>query len=143
MSNYRAVAGPRGAGFFLPGFDYGGILYQNSSTKFRDILDGTSNTLVVGECLYDENTNKRGAIWAGMTGFRNGTVWIGDVMWWFDADSARINGPGPHAFSSRHPGGANFSFCDGSSRFLREGGDVETIRFLAGRDDGVLVNSDF
>ena len=143
MSNYRAVAGPQGAGAFFPDFDHGGILFQNSQIKFRDIRDGTAQTVVIGECLFDENSNKRAAIWPGMTGRRGNSIWISDVMWWVDADSATVNGPAPQAFSSQHPGGANFSFADGSVRFFIEGGDVENLRFLAGRDDGVLVENDF
>ena len=146
MSNYRAVAGPGGAGSFVTNFDYGGVMFQNSEIRFRDITDGTSNTVVVGECLFDENTGKRAAIWAGMSGRRftpGASIWISDVMWWIDANSARINGPASQAFSSRHPGGALFGFCDSSTRFFREGGDLETLRFLAGRNDGTLVNTDF
>ena len=83
------------------------------------------------------------ALWAGMTGLRNGAVWISDVMWWIDDESATINGTAPQAFSSRHPGGAMFSFCDGSTRFFKEGGDIELLKFLADRDDGHVVTPDF
>ena len=143
MSNYRAVVGPEASFGFIVNHDFGGILMQNSEIKFRDIHDGTSNTVVVGECLFDESINKRAAIWPGMSGLRNGAIWISDVMWWIDANSARINGPAPQAFSSRHPGGAQMAFCDGSTRMFREGGDVEVLRYLAGRADGVLTQHDF
>ena len=49
----------------------------------------------------------------------------------------------PQAFSSRHPNGAEFGFCDGSVRFFRNGSDPNTIRYLAGREDGVIVSPDF
>ncbi len=143
MSNYRAVAGPTTTPRFFVDWDFGGIMYQNSSTTFAQILDGTSNTVVLGECMFDETTGKRAALWAGMTGLRSGAIWISDVMWWIDAESAQVNGDAPQAFSSRHPGGAIFAFCDGSTRFFEEGGDIEILRFLAGRADGVIVNPDF
>ena len=118
-------------------------MYQNSGTKISRIDDGTSNTVVVGECTFDKSTGKRAALWAGMTGRRGNSIWISDCMWWIDEDSAVINGPAPQAFSSRHPGGALFSFGDSSTRFFREGGDVDLLRFLGGRDDGTIVSPDF
>ncbi len=143
MSNYRAVAGPYTSYGFIPDQDHGGIMYQNSRTRFADIVDGSSNTLLIGECIFDETTGKRAALWMGMSGFRGGAVWISDVMWWVDADTATINGTAPQAFSSRHPSGAMFSFADGSTRFFIEGGDIELLHWLAGREDGRIVNPDF
>ena len=145
MSNYRAVAGPDSTshGFFEQYYDYGGILFHNSSVKFADVHDGTSNTLLVGECIFDEQTSKRAAIWAGMSGRRNGGIWISDVMWWIDDEAASINGPAPQAFSSQHPGGAQFAFCDGSTRLFRDSSNISILRYLAGRDDGVLTNNEF
>jgi len=142
-SNYRAVTGPEGNGFFEVDKDLGGVMYQNSSTTVARIDDGTSNTVVVGECTFDKAVGKRAAIWAGMTGRRGGSIWISDCMWYIDESSAMINGPAPQAFSSQHPGGALFSFADSSTRFFREGGDVELLRFLAGRDDGRIISPDF
>lgn len=143
MSNYRAVAGPYQPSCYTCNVDLGGVMYQNSGTKMADVLDGTSNTVVIGECKYDETTGKKAAIWPGMTGLRGGAIWISDVMWWVDADTAQINGTAPQAFSSNHPGGALFVFGDGSTHFFREGGDVDILRFLAGRDDGVIISGDF
>jgi prepilin-type N-terminal cleavage/methylation domain-containing protein len=143
LSNYRAVAGPITLPVFIVDQDMGGVMYQNSKVRFTHIIDGTSNTLIIGECSYDERTGKRAALWAGMTGLRNDTVWISDVMWWVDEASARINGPAPQAFSSQHPSGALFAFGDGSVRFFREGGDVDTLRWLAGRNDGRVVDNAF
>jgi Protein of unknown function (DUF1559) len=114
---------------------------MNSKIKITQIKDGTSNTLLVGECMFDKATDKWAAIWAGMTGVQpEGTVRISDVMWWVDNDSARINGPAPQAFSSRHPGGAFFAFCDGGIRFFREGGSLDVVRWVAGRHDGQIVD---
>jgi prepilin-type processing-associated H-X9-DG protein len=121
----------------------GGVMYQNSQIRMTDITDGTSHTLAIGECIFDQRTGKRACIWVGMTGVRSGSIWISDVMWWVDESTARVNGPAPQAFSSRHHGGAMFGFCDGSVRFFRDNTNPELIKWLAGRNDGQLVNYDF
>jgi hypothetical protein len=36
-----------------------------------------------------------------------------------------------------------FVFCDGSVRFYRTGADPNQLRFLAGRNHGVIVKPDF
>jgi len=146
MSNYRAVAGPQDlqTGFpYTAGMDLGGAMFQNSKIRIIDITDGTSNTLAVGECVFDKPSGKKAAVWPGMSGTTDGTVWISDVMWSVSDNDSRINGTAPQAFSSRHPGGAFFVFCDGSVRFFSEGGNVQNLRWLAGRNDGHIVDNDF
>jgi prepilin-type N-terminal cleavage/methylation domain-containing protein len=143
-SNYRAVCGWNDNNdAFMTDFDFGGVMFQNSKIRITDITDGTSNTLAIGECIYDDPTGKVAAIWPGMIGVIGGSVYISSVMWWVDDQSADINGTAPQAFSSRHFGGAFFAFCDGSVRFFREGGNIQNLKWLAGRADGQIVNPGF
>jgi prepilin-type N-terminal cleavage/methylation domain-containing protein/prepilin-type processing-associated H-X9-DG protein len=147
-SNYRGVAGPYTYLYITENMDFGGVYFQNSKIRMDDITDGTSNTLAVGECKYDTQSGQLACIWAGMTGWVapgavSGTVRISDVMWYVDDAAAQINGTAPQAFSSRHPGGAMFGFCDGSVRFFHDHDDPSNLRYLAGRADGVIVNPDF
>jgi prepilin-type N-terminal cleavage/methylation domain-containing protein/prepilin-type processing-associated H-X9-DG protein len=143
MSNYRGVAGPITYVLFQSNVDMGGVLFQNSKVRLVEIQDGTSNTLAMGECIFDQKTGKRACIWAGMTGLRDGGVWISDVMWWVDDAAATVNGTASQAFSSRHPGGAQFAFCDGSVRFFKEKTQPAIVKWLAGRSDGVVVPPNF
>ncbi len=142
-SSYRAVTG--GASFpqWNEDQDMGGVMFQNSKINMEKIHDGTSNTIAIGECIYNEGVtpNRRAAIWVGMTGYDSSAAvsfgaQISDVMWWLDASSSIINGPAPQAFGSRHGIGTHFCFCDATVRFVREGADVANLQALAGRDDG-------
>ncbi len=148
MSNYRGVAGPYTYPTITVNMDFGGVFFQNSYIRITDITDGSSNTLCIGECKYDEQSGQTACIWAGMEGWvapgsSSGSVRISDVMWYVDNATAEVNGTAPQAFSSRHPNGAMFGFCDGSVRFFLNGSDPNVIRFLAGRNDGVVVSPDF
>ena len=123
------------------------MLWQNSKVAFPWITDGTSNTVVLGECIFDANPKpphqpKWAAIWAGHTGLYNGGIRISDNMWHLDETSAKINGEASQAFGSRHGGGGYFGFADGSVRFFRNGTNPDIIRFLAGRADGVILDFD-
>jgi prepilin-type N-terminal cleavage/methylation domain-containing protein len=143
-SNYRAVMGPDpGSNNFVANKDYKGVMMQNSKIRFAQITDGTSNTVVIGECMWDDLTEKWAALWPGMSGLRQGKIYISDVMWWMDPISSQVNGEAPQAFSGRHVGGCFFGFGDGSARFWRVGGDPTKLQWLAGRDDGKLVEYDF
>ena len=148
MSNYRGVAGPYTYPYISRNMDFGGVFWQNSKIRINQILDGSSNTLCIGECKYDEKAGQTACIWAGMSGWvapgaSSGSVRISDCMWYVDQSTAQVNGTAPQAFSSRHPGGAMFGFCDGSVRFFRNNTDPNNIRYLAGREDGIIVKYDF
>ncbi|MCO6459035.1 MAG: DUF1559 domain-containing protein [Pirellulaceae bacterium] len=106
-----------------------GIFYHHSGTRLADILDGLSNTLMVGERSYR----------------RGGSTWLGAVP---EAEEslARALGIADHApnaagghlddFSSEHPAGTNFLLGDGSVRLITETIDLEVYRALATRAGG-------
>jgi prepilin-type N-terminal cleavage/methylation domain-containing protein/prepilin-type processing-associated H-X9-DG protein len=108
-----------------------GIFYRNSRTRFTDVTDGASNTILIGERAWS-NAN---GVWAGA--INNGVCLRGQTnptpgarSAWLPAAtlvlahshlnnaSADTDG-GLDDFSSRHIGGSNFVFADGSVRFLR------------------------
>ncbi len=101
--------------------DNNGLLYGLSSKRFRDVLDGTSNTFAAGEKAKPNGS----ANWAGPGGLGTGA----NVR---SSTAYKLNHPTTNnAFSSRHPGGANFAMCDGSVRFISE-----TIEFNNGTAAG-------
>jgi prepilin-type N-terminal cleavage/methylation domain-containing protein/prepilin-type processing-associated H-X9-DG protein len=52
------------------------------------------------------------------------------------------NQPGVYSLSSRHPGGANVLFCDGSVKFLKDSTSIQTIWALGSRAGGEIVSAD-
>ncbi|QDT66382.1 DUF1559 domain-containing protein [Calycomorphotria hydatis] len=104
-----------------------GIFGLNSRTRIRDITDGTSNTLLLGERAYSFNfyPDDSSAIRKAANLYQGGVSrdYIG--AW---AGSGGINILDTNAsasvertsFSSMHVGGSQFAMADGSVRFISE-----------------------
>jgi prepilin-type N-terminal cleavage/methylation domain-containing protein/prepilin-type processing-associated H-X9-DG protein len=149
-SNYRSIMGSTN----LPRSDYptlaaqDGVFFLNSRVSIdKDIPDGSSNTLAIGECRLDPGSGVYwAALWAGMRGSEydpdadENVTWISDVMWWVNSQPAyRINGTAKQAFGSNHPGGAHFLLCDGSVHLIEDTIEGRTLERLATRNDGEPV----
>ena len=57
-------------------------------------------------------------------------------------DEGKLNAKFVGGFGSRHPGGQNVGFGDGSVRFLKASVSPHVRRLLANRADGELLSSD-
>lgn len=158
LSIGHATTDYKGAGGSCTG-DWGVLhkLWEDTPTKFKEITDGLSNTAMAGESSYVTSTvsaRRRAdpANWAGAQ-FRDWPTWIGCFGGGQD-ETVRINGRtnspinakvGPNrmylavnddnAFSF-HPGGAQFSFCDGSVHFLSDSIDALTYCHIHDKRDG-------
>lgn len=114
---YRDINRPRGPAMAKQR----GVFYNGSRTKIRDITDGTSNTLAIGE-----RENRCGAgSWIGNRAPLGGGTRGGDYV--HGRVTVVINEPDSSGanrctdgFSSLHTGGAQFLMCDGSVRFITE-----------------------
>jgi prepilin-type processing-associated H-X9-DG protein/prepilin-type N-terminal cleavage/methylation domain-containing protein len=112
-----------------------GLFARNSAIRIASIVDGTSNTIMVGERCFTSGA----AIWAGVTDNAHEDDTLTDC-----SHRSRINA-GWSSFSSRHSRGANILMCDGSVHFLDEkvdsipGGELGVLQRLGGRDDGLPV----
>jgi prepilin-type processing-associated H-X9-DG protein len=49
--------------------------------------------------------------------------------------------PNQTPYTSNHPGGANFVFCDGSVRFLSNSTPLTTLQALATRNGGEVISN--
>ncbi len=116
-----------------------------TSERVADIRDGTSNTLFVGESTTRTSPQYR-TLWAYSYAFYSlsATTPQGRVLWG-DYDRCRAEGGEGHSLPCRrgwgsyHPGGMNFLLCDGSSRFVQEGIDVELFARLGTIGGGEAV----
>jgi prepilin-type N-terminal cleavage/methylation domain-containing protein/prepilin-type processing-associated H-X9-DG protein len=134
--------------------DNHGVLFLNSAIRYEDVTDGTSQTLFVGEKINDGLDLG----WASGTraSLRNTDRAVNRTPF----------GPNPGArppvpavrgtedipnlgtplyvggFSSRHPGGSNFTFGDGSVRFIKNSVSAHVYQLLGNRADGEVVDSD-
>ncbi len=111
-----------------------GVFYHNSSTKIREMTDGTSNTLMVGERLTRESDGWY-STWAGMVS--EGEEAFQRVLG--SADHVP-NDPAAHFddFSSNHTGGAHFVLGDGSVHFISSSIDHDVYVALATRRGGEI-----
>lgn len=125
--------------------DQSGVFYLNSSTRYRDIRDGASNTIFVGEKLNTQRT--LGWVSGTRDTLRNTSSILGpDGGWnrWGQQQDPRPD-PLPTAvggFGSYHTGGAHFVLGDGSVRFMSENIESELFQHLGNRMDGALIGSD-
>ena len=136
----------------LENIDQDGMFFACSKMKFRDILDGTSNTFLIGESYTDPTFGKDGQAmdhWTigspqadpcrcdGGTGGTEFSEFVGTTI--APVNARRID-PTLHgrlmelSFGSYHVGGAQFTLCDGSVRFVSDSVDMETYQAASSRD---------
>ncbi len=116
-----------------------GIFWRNNyghDITMRKVSDGTSNTFLVGESVVEQDHHSAAY-------FSDGD-WASCNMqlnYFADLDSVESQWYDVRGFRSRHPGGAQFAFIDGSVHFVTEGIDHQTYRALSTRDGGEVIDA--
>lgn len=124
-----------------------GILWRYSyfrgGVKMREVTDGTSSTLLIGEASPED---------------QNSAAFMSDGDWattglqlnfdWVDSPYCRDGSGTPNSavcwsimrgFRSDHPGGVLFALVDGSVRFISDGINHRTLRALSTRARGEVA----
>ncbi len=138
-----------------------GIAFADSRVQVKDITDGTSSTLAIGERLdrapggsaTAAPWHPSSAVWAGSNSdgyanpdnftsccvVRGGMTWNGGSAHYGINDFSTVDSH--KGFSSNHGGGAMFTFADGAVKFLTQNIDATTFKRLANRRDGQVIGS--
>jgi len=162
--NYAACMGSTGT---VVGSDHSatqldGMFYSKSSTRMRDVTDGTSNTAMIGEIrLARPDTSLTGDAGDDYHGWSFNMVGPND---WFSTRNppntavsdqlprcredlnylpcVKVSASADNMFNhtrSAHPGGAQIGLADGSVRFVSDNIDTQTFQYLGSRDDGEVL----
>ena len=126
-----------------------GAFGNNGAASITNMIDGTSNTVAIGESTQIHTSSSYGPYWgAGTHTAVHGRGYYVDFTpnYPYGACSGNANRKCTYAwgFSSLHGGGVtNFVFCDGSVKGLRDGLDYLVFRALQTPEGGEVINSNY
>ncbi len=143
-----------GAPFYLSGWR---DTFDPIFVRMAEISDGTSNTLMLSEVIQGRGTDLRGLTWWGWgSGFftqlpPNSN--LPDIMQYdsYCDDTVSDNPPctDPHTTSSpmtnasrsRHPGGVQVAYCDGSASYVSDDISLDPWRALSTTQGGEIIEA--
>lgn len=135
-----------------PGIDGTGLFFRNSRIRLREIADGTSHTIAVGERSHalGQSTwvgSVTGALLAPGVADGIGTYEVEHGATMILGQAGEHKSPGDPTgeadmFHSLHSGGVNFVFADAHVSFLTTAMDPEVFEALATRAGGETITEE-
>lgn len=142
---------------------FGGLLIGGRNVKMNEILDGSTNTIIVGEnsdyTVRPNNGAKVDTVGGTPHGWIFGTAGTGNHTNWtnertfnlstvryppgttnYDLDGIALNRGSNNPLLSAHTGGCFILLADGAVRFISNNMNMVTLKQLATRDDGQTVS---
>ncbi len=121
-----------------------GAFGNDGAASITNMVDGTSNTIAIGESTQIHTSSAYGPYWgAGTHTAVHGRGYYDQFQpnYPYGTCSGNANLKCTYAwgFSSKHSGGTNFVFCDGSVKNIRDGMDYLVFRALGTPDGGEVV----
>jgi prepilin-type processing-associated H-X9-DG protein len=153
LGNWGYIASPEHGNSINPNEIRGLFNRLGVFLKISNVPDGLSNTLMLGECTIGQNDQLRfNDGWYGFNSGNNIASTIIPINYPTDPNNTGWNGtcttdPTTNiwnwnlslGFKSKHSGGANFCFGDGSVHFINQNIDPKTFNLLGCRNDGQPV----
>lgn len=145
---------------------FNGMFWNLSKTNFRDLTDGTSNTMMFSETIVRQATHntrsygEAGSYWAGggwgeygYTAREAPNTSVADRVYGTESGSARCKddndrkapcspvrtSTAQNYARSHHPQGVNVALADGSVRFVSDTIQLSTWSDLSTRSDGEVI----
>ncbi|HEX6962674.1 MAG TPA: DUF1559 domain-containing protein [Lacipirellula sp.] len=112
-----------------------GVIFPGSKVAIRDITDGTTQTLLIGEISWDCGPQRVWIVGAGSERYIESYTYAAKNVRWPLNTAFREQTGQPHSgygnndmsFGSLHTGGAFMAMCDGSVQFLSEEVDLQGV----------------
>ena len=159
-TDYEAVMGvhPNSINAHLPTPIYSvtnrfSVMYRNSMTRFADVLDGSSNTIMVVECAgrpqvfrlrraASGQANDQGIGWADSEGpfSLDGASHDGALEACGLGCAAAMNRRNDNEPFAFHPGGSNALFADGHVQFVRDTIPLPTFAAMVTASSGEVIS---
>jgi len=128
--------------------DQDGMFFNDSLVALRDVTDGLSKTIMIGEALpvvvpsKENHGEARGSKDHWYIGGDDPDVNV-DISEFCGSTGVPMNTSNELAFGSAHPGGCQAAMGDGSVHFFEETIDLDIWSRLGSRNDGHPISEAF